>query len=214
MGNGTERVSFSAANDGPSLVGVLHRPDGTGPFPAAVVCHPHPQMGGNMGNGIVVAVCLELALRGWLALRFNFRGAGESEGTFDQGRGEMDDVEGAFDALFVRPEVDPGRLAVVGYSFGAGVALHHAARDPRVRRMSGIALVESHYDDPFLDDETRPKLFIAGQNDPLAPADALRAYVDRLPPPKALHIFPETDHFFGGREREVARLVADFLDAV
>lgn len=77
MGNGTRRVTFRAADNGPTLKGVLHLPEeDAGPFPAAVVCHPHTLMGGNMGNGVVVSVCLALAVRGWAALRFDFRGAG------------------------------------------------------------------------------------------------------------------------------------------
>lgn len=212
-GSDTRRVTFPVAEHGLRLKGVLHVPRGSGPFPAAVVCHPHTQMGGNMGNGIVVAVCLELATRGWAALRFDFRGAGDSEGSFDEGRGEMDDVKAAVDFLFVQPEVDPSELAVVGYSFGAGVALHHAARDRRLRQMIAIALVRHHYDDSFLDQDHRRKLFIAGENDPWAPTEKLRDYVERLRPPKTLRILPDTDHFFAGHQREVGGLVADFLTA-
>jgi alpha/beta superfamily hydrolase len=209
----TRPSTFPAAGGGPLLEGVLHLPEGSGPFPAALVCHPHPLMGGTMGNTVVVAVCRALAARGWAALRFNFRGAGRSAGSFDEGRGEMDDVAGALDFLRAQAEVDPNRLAVVGYSFGAGVGLRHGARDPRVGWLVGIALVQEHYADPFLDADPRPKLFIAGERDPWAPSEPLRAYVERLQPPQALHILPHTDHFFGAREAEVATLIADFLTA-
>ncbi len=209
----TAAVTFPAAGGGPLLEGVLHLPGGSGSFPAAVVCHPHPLMGGRMDNTIVVAVCRALAARGWVALRFNFRGTGRSAGSFDEGRGEMDDVAGAVDFLCAQAEVDAGRLAVVGYSFGAGVGLRHAARDPRVGQLVGIALVEQHYTDPFLDADQRPKLFIAGEHDPWAPADALREYVARLSPPKTLSLIPQTDHLLAGHEAEAATLVADFLAA-
>ena len=204
-------VTFPAADDGPLLEGVLHLPVAPGPVPAAVVCHPHPLMGGRMDNTIVVVVCRTLATRGWAALRFNFRGAGRSAGFFDEGRGEMDDVAGAVDFLCARPKVDAGWLAVAGYSFGAGVGLRHAARDSRVGQLVGIALTQKHYADPFLDADPRPKLFIAGKRDPWAPPNALREYVARLSPPKTLRLIPHTDHFFAGREDEVATLVADFL---
>lgn len=207
----TRPVTFQAAEDGPTLKGVLHLPKGTGPFPAAVVCHPHTQMGGNMGNGIVVALCLELAVASWAALRFDFRGAGSSEGSFDGGHREMDDVKGATDFLFIQTEVDPGELAVIGYSFGANVALHHAARDHRLGRMVGIALVKHHYDDPFLDDDRRPKLFIAGEDDPYAPAAACRAYVERLKPPKKLHVVPSAGHVFSGHVGDVTDVIIDWL---
>jgi len=210
----TRRVTFQAADDGPTLKGVLHLPQkGSGPFPAAIVCHPHTLMGGNMGNGIIVSLCLELAVAGWAALRFDFRGAGGSEGSFDEGAGEMDDVRGAVDHLFVQADVDPGELAVMGYSFGAGVALHHAARDPRLQHMVGIALVKQHYDDPFLDDDRRPKLFIASEDDPWAPADAIRAYVKRLQPPKKLYVVPGAGHLFSGHVNEVTGVIVDWLTA-
>jgi alpha/beta superfamily hydrolase len=212
MSNGTRRVTFKAAEGGPTLMGVLHLPEkGSSPLPAAVVCHPHTLMGGNMGNGVVVSVCLALAGAGWAALRFDFRGAGGSEGSFDGGDGEREDVKGAVDFLLTQPEVNPDALGVIGYSFGAGVALHHAARDRRVRRMVGIALVEQHYEDPFLDHDARPKLFIAGGNDRWAPAEAFRQYVERLRSPKKLHIVPGADHLFSGQLSEVADVVADWL---
>ncbi len=214
MSNSTRRVTFQAANQGPRLRGVLHLPaDGEGPLPAAVVCHPHTLMGGNMGNGVVVSVCLALAVAGWAALRFDFRGAGSSEGSFDEGEGEQDDVEGAVDFLFVQTEIDPGELVVMGYSFGAGVALHHAARDRRLSRMVGIALAEQHYEDPFLDHVRRPKLFIAGENDPWAPPEAFRTYVERLRAPKKLHVVPGADHSFSGQVSEIADVIVEWLTA-
>lgn len=211
-GRRTRRVSFQAAKDGPTLKGVLHLPqEGSGPFPAAVVCHPHTMMGGNMGNGIVVSLCLELAVAGWAALRFDFRGAGSSEGSFDEGNGEMDDVQGAVDFLYVQTEIDPDQLVVIGYSFGAGVALHHGARDQRLRRLVGIALVKQHYDDPFLDTDRRPKLFIAGEEDPWVPVQALQNYVERLEPPKKLHIVSGSGHLFSGHVEEVTDVTVDWL---
>lgn len=208
----TRRVGFQAGDGGPTLKGVLHLPEeNSGPFPAAIVCHPHTLMGGNMGNGIVVSMCLELAVNGWAALRFNFRGAGGSDGSFDEGTGEMDDVQGAVEFLFVQTEIDPDELAVMGYSFGAGVALRHAARDHRLRRMVAIALVQQHYDDPFLHGDRRPKLFIAGEDDPWAPAEALSRYVERLEPPKKLHIVHGADHLFSGHVDEVTGVVIDWL---
>jgi alpha/beta superfamily hydrolase len=212
MSDSTLRVTFEAAGGGPTLKGVLHLPEkGSGPFPAAVVCHPHTLMGGDMGNGVVVSVCAALAAGGWAALRFDFRGAGGSEGSFDEGEGERDDVQGAVDFLLTRPEIDRDELAVVGYSFGAGVALRHAAHDQRLRRMVAIALVQHHYDDPSLDHDSRPKLFVAGENDPWAPAEALHRYVERLQPPKVLHVVPGADHFFSEELSEVAGTVADWL---
>ncbi len=207
----SHQVTFPAADNGPQLEGVLHLPRRPGPSPAAVVCHPHPLMGGDMRSSLVVILCQELAAHGWMALRFNFRGAGRSAGSFDEGRGEMEDVRGAVDWVTAHPQAAPGRLAVIGYSFGAGVGLGHAARDPRVTWLVGIALTQRHYANPFLDQDERPKLFIVGERDEWAPPDALRQYVARLRSPHTLHVVPGTDHFFARRESEVARRIIDFL---
>jgi len=211
MPAGTQRVTFPAAGGGPRLTGVLHLPGTPSPCPAAVVCHPHPLMGGTMDSAVVVTVCRALAARGWASLRFDFRGAGRSAGSFDEGRGEMDDVAGALDFLCSRPEIDGQRLAVVGYSFGAGVGLHYAATNGRPRWMVGIALVQAHYADPFLDADLRPKLFIAGAHDPWAPPEPLRAYVARLQPPATLRVIQDTDHLFGGCESKLAGIAVDWL---
>lgn len=193
------------------LEGYLYHPTGAGRFPAAIACHPHSLMGGSMQDAVIVTVCRALAESGWMALRFNFRGVGDSGGFFSEGRGELDDVAGALDFLETQKAADVDRLAVVGYSFGAAVGLRHAARDQRVGWLVGIALTQANYGDPFLDHERRPKLFIVGEHDAWAPLENLRAYVARLSPPKTLKVIPQVDHFFSGRQPEVAVEVADFL---
>ena len=80
-----------------TLEGFLHLPEGDGPFPGVVVCHPHPQMGGDMNNNVVMGVCYSLFIAGIASLRFNFRGAGRSQGVYDEGRGEMDDALAALE---------------------------------------------------------------------------------------------------------------------
>jgi alpha/beta superfamily hydrolase len=161
-----------------------------------------------MDNAIVVAVCRALATRKWAALRFNFRRA------FDGGRGEMDDVAGALDSLLDGKEARPDQVAVIGYSFGAQVGLHHAARDARVGRLVGIALTQDHYADPFLDDDPRPKLFIAGEYDAWAPPDAMGQYVARLESSvKRFDVIRGADHFFVGYESRIGTSVADWLAA-
>lgn len=223
---------FASAGSHPvQLEGLLHCPEGEGQWPAAVVCHPHPQGGGTMHNGVVTAIAHALATRGIYALRFNFRGVGRSGGQFDDGRGEQADVAGALDWLLAQPEMDPGRLSLVGYSFGAWVGLAHAQADPRVTAIVAVGLAAWHYDTEFyragtgfalgaepwqFDAEfmqscSRPKLFVTGEHDPFAPPNALRSLVDRLPPPKSLFVVPGTDHFLGGYEQQVGEMVAGFV---
>jgi alpha/beta superfamily hydrolase len=206
------RVSFPSAGSQPvKLEGRLRQVDREGQWPAAVICHPHPLGGGTMHNGVVVALDRALAARGVMALRFNFRGVEGSEGQHDHGRGERTDLAGALDWLLTQPEVDPRRISVVGYSFGAWVALAHAQTDARVTAVAAVSLVTEYCDVDSMHSFTRPKFFVTGEHDQLAPPNALGELVDRLPPPKTLHLVPGADHFWWGREQEVADLVAGFV---
>src|SRR3990172_5657138 len=152
----------------PTLEGAVHLPEST-PAPGVVVCHPHPLYGGDMENNVVLAACRALAGRGFAALRFNFQGVGRSEGAFDQGRGERDDVRAALAYLASLPEVDAERMGLAGYSFGAMVAAEVASADLRA-----LALISP----PLASDDLRvdwgcPALLLGGDQDPIAPADRL-----------------------------------------
>ena len=83
------QVAFSSGTL--SLQGILHLPVGDGPFPGVVVFHPHPHMGGSMQNNVVIACCSGLVNQGIAALRFNFRGVGESQGVSEAGDAEIAD---------------------------------------------------------------------------------------------------------------------------
>ena len=121
------------------LEGILHHPDGKN-LPAAVICHPHSLYGGSMDVPMVVSIARTLAERGVIALRFNFRGVGRSEGEFGKGVAELNDVAGAVGLLVREEGVDQGRLYLVGYSFGAWVGLRHAERDARIQGVVAIGL--------------------------------------------------------------------------
>lgn len=192
------------------LEGVLHHPGGKN-LPAAVICHPHSLYGGSMDVPLVISIARILAERGVIALRFNFRGVGRSEGEFGEGVAELNDVAGAIDRLLREEGVDEERLHLVGYSFGAWVGLHHAEHDARIRGVVAIGLPMWRSEEGFLRNYTRPKLFIAGEHDSICPPDMLRRFVEDLPPPKEVRILRGADHFVIGREKEVAQIVADFI---
>jgi alpha/beta superfamily hydrolase len=185
-----------------------------------------------MHNGVVTAITRALATQGVIALRFNFRGVGRSEGQYDEGQGELSDVAGALDWMLAQPQIDPWRVSLVGYSFGAWVGLAYAQTDPRTAAVAAVGLPAWIYDADFAQQNTppklgaggpwqfdptfmqsfiRPRLFVTGEYDPFAPPQALSRFVERLPPPKTLHIVPGSDHFLQGREREVGDLVAGFV---
>lgn len=218
-------VTFPSAGSHPlRLEGVLHSPEAEGRLPSAVICHPHPLGGGSMHNGVVVAIAEALASQGVMALRFNFRGVGASQGVHDAGRGERSDVEGALDKLLAQPQADPARVLLVGYSFGACVGLAHAQHDPRVSAFAAVGLSLEFCDFGALNSLATtgdfapaseclafPKLFITGEHDRLAPPGELRKLVAQLPEPKSVQIVPGADHFWWRSEQEVARRVADFV---
>ena len=220
-------VTFpTASSSALRLEGILHHVEADGQVPAAVICHPHPLGGGSMHNGVVVAIARALVPMGVLALRFNFRSVGASEGVHDNGRGERDDIAGALDWLVAQPVVDPGRVSLVGYSFGACVGLAPALADPRVSAFAAVGLAVEFCDldaiHPYIGDgrslspsasesSTCPKLFVTGERDRLAPPDELRKLVERLPEPKSVRIVPGADHFWWGSEGRVGELVAEFI---
>jgi alpha/beta superfamily hydrolase len=111
-----EEREIVVTSGGLKLEGRLH--EGAGPY-SWVVLHPHPQYGGDMDNHVVVAICEALKDRGATTLRLNFRGTGASEGTYDGGRGELDDALAA--VAFLR-ESTRGPIGCAGYSFGASIA--------------------------------------------------------------------------------------------
>jgi alpha/beta superfamily hydrolase len=208
----TQPVTFRGPGpDALTYEGVLHIPDGAWPFPAAILCHPHSLYGGSMEVGLLKSIAEALAARGWLALRFNFRGVGKSQGHFTGGEGEMVDILAALAWLEGQRDVVPERLGLVGYSFGAWVGLRVAECEPeRIKAVVAVALYLGLAPSDWLADYRRPKCFIHGERDRQVPIEEVRAFVARLPEPKTLITLP-ADHFFIGREREIGQLVADFL---
>ncbi len=99
-----------------------------------LVCHPHPLHGGTMGTRLVYQLCKALADAGHLAVRFDFRGAGRSDGAYDRGNGESEDARAVWDAI----KAETGQAAlVIGFSFGGGVAVRVAGH----RDVPGMVLI-------------------------------------------------------------------------
>jgi hypothetical protein len=145
---------------------------------AAVVCHPHPQYGGDMDNPAVVAVTRALGERGVAALRFNFRGVGGSEGSYSGNLAETEDARAALD--FVRERVPAASLVLGGYSFGAMVALLAGHDHPQVERLFAIALPATMFDAGPIVASAKPKLFLLGDRVSYCPYPALESLVATL----------------------------------
>jgi hypothetical protein len=200
-----QAIRFQA--DGLSLEGVIAVPEGAAR--GAVICHPHPQYGGTMENVVVRAIATALNDAGVAILRFNFRGVGASEGRYAGGEGEAHDARAA--VAFLLERLGALDIALVGYSFGAVVALaagHDEAAG--VSRLVAVAPPIAMCDLSFLVTCRKPKLFVVGDRDPYCPLPALEQHVATFPEPKALVHLAGADHFFGGQERAVAEAVARF----
>ncbi|MDO8472689.1 MAG: alpha/beta fold hydrolase [Dehalococcoidia bacterium] len=185
------------------LEGVWHMPEGEGRFPAVVVCHPHPLFGGGMSSNVVIRVCQYLEERGIAAFRFNFRGVGRSQGYHDNGKAERLDVAAALDFVSADDRVDPDRLGLAGYSFGAGVALYVALKDERVRALALISPWLKLEEAALAERWRHPRLLIWGSEDEYAPPEAVsgKTRSDYV-------IVPGADHLWGGSEDVMAEAVA------
>ena len=205
-----KRLDISFPSGQLELEGVWHLPEGEGPFPAVIVCHPHPLYGGSMSANVVFYLCQALAESSIAALRFNFRGVGKSGGEHGGGIGERDDARAAIDFALASDNIDKNKIGLAGYSFGGGVAVPVAAADERVKRLALISPALMDGGEP-LKSYQKPKYIIAGEHDDVIGLDELREIFKEIPEPKQLEIISGADHFWGGYEPVVADKVAAFF---
>lgn len=200
--------TIAIAGAGVTLEGLLRTEDGMEPGQVrtvSLVCHPHPLAGGTMHNKVVAILAKALNAAGLPVLRFNFRGVGRSTGSYDEGRGEADDVRAALDWLAQSyPDIP---IVLGGFSFGTWVALPVGAADPRVVALIGAGVPVGTLTIPSLADCPKPKLIIQGAQDEYGALNALRAWYEHVAPPKDLHIVAGASHFFDGHLDEVAATV-------
>src|SRR6202007_839332 len=147
--------------------------------------------------------------RGVPVLRFNFRGAGLSEGTHDRGRGEQDDVRAAL--AFLAAEFPGAALLLAGFSFGCWVGLRVGCEDQRVTKLIGIGAPVNDSDFSYLQSCSKPKLFVHGGNDQFGDRHKLEKMVAVLPGENQLVVVEGVDHFFTGKIEELAQGIADWV---
>lgn len=179
-------------------------------LPSAIVCHPHPMFGGTMHNKVVYQAAKALHQRGIPVLRFNFRGAGLSEGPHDNGRGEQDDVRAGLNYLVSE---FPGRpIILAGFSFGAWVGLRVGCEDSWVSELIGLGLPVDRTDLSYLRTCVKPKLIVQGGNDQFGSLANLEPLFAEIPEPKKLVIVGGVDHFFAGKLPEMGAAIDAWLD--
>jgi len=206
----TRIVNLEFPGPAGTLEGLLDESSAT-PRAAVVFAHPLPSQGGTMHTKAVFQGAKGLARIGCAVLRFNFRGVGLSEGTFDQGPGELEDYKAALDFMAARYPGVP--LWAAGFSFGAWVALETGAADPRVTVLVGVAPPVNRETYTFTNtlDSTKPKFLIQGSLDELCPLKEMWAFYAKLKEPKELVVIDGANHLFEGNAEEVGDALAELL---
>ena len=174
----------------------------------AVIAHPHPLFGGTMDNKVVQTLARAFTQCGWTAVRFNFRGVGGSEGSHDEGRGELLDM-----LSVVRYAAPAGRLALAGFSFGAFVTTHALAALEQEREIDSLVLVGTAASRfsvaPVPSQAHAMTLVIHGESDDTVPlANVLDWARPQLLP---VMVVPGVGHFFHGQLPLLKSLVVRHL---
>lgn len=178
---------------------------------AVVICHPHPQYGGDMDNDVVTTLAGHLQRAGIATLRFNFRGTGKSEGRYDNGIGETDDARAA--TALLRSEASGARIVLAGYSFGAMIALMAGHDAAEIDRLIAIAPPLAMMDASFLRSSTKSKLFLLGDRDQYCPFATLEQFVATIAGTNRVQRLAGADHFLQGADSTIGRSAVEFLQS-
>ena len=203
-------VSFQV--NGLDFEGVVAQPEGQArTLPGVVVCHPHPLYGGSMDTSVVLALSFALAEHGFAALRFNFRGVGNSQGTHARGELEHQEVLAALDFMSAWPGVAGNRVGLAGYSFGSSVILGHEDLQKRARAIALISPPLGALGSTALKRSRQPVLVVAGDEDRLVQSKQLGSALESFSNPPECHIVTGADHFWFGYESRLAPPVVEFF---
>ena len=174
--------------------------------PIAIVLQPHPQYSGTMNNRIVVEIFNAFLENGFSVLRLNFRGVGKSDGTFDNGQGELSDAAAALDWI-ERENQDFSQCWVSGFSFGSLICMQLIMRRPEVTKFISIAPQPNVYDFTFLAPCPTSGQVIYGEKDELVSKESINELNNRLKNQKGIEVdFSEiknSNHFFSNKEEDL-----------
>lgn len=201
--------SLHLAGPAGRIEALLEEPEDVAPAEACLLCHPHPLYGGTMYNKVVHRAARGLRGTGGVVLRFNFRGAGKSEGVHDNGPGEVEDARACLDYLRDRYPAIP--YSISGFSFGSRVALKLGCSlaGPRPARVIAIGFPTSRGHLDYLETCGLPKYFVQSTNDEHGPKPDLEALFETFAEPKKLYFVEAQDHFFAGALDQFEAVIRD-----
>src|SRR5205807_7634908 len=184
--------------------------------PIALLLHPHPQHGGTMNNKVVYACYHAFVRRGFSALRFNFRGVGRSQGTFDRGEGELSDAASALDWLQTY-NANTRSCWIGGFSFGAWIGMQLLMRRPEIDGFIAVAPPANLYDFSFLAPCPSSGLIVQGDKDQIVTLEAQQKLVNKLSHQRDIKIdyrvVKGADHFFQSHMDELNAHVDSYIAA-
>ncbi len=173
---------------------LLEEPENAEPHEAFLVCHPHPLHGGTMHNKVVYRLARALRRSGSVVLRFNFRGAGRSEGVHDHGSGELEDARLLMERCAARYPSLP--FSAAGFSFGSRIATRLACSINATARTLAVGYPTRMGDFDYLKTCAVRKIFVQSTNDEYGPRADLERVFEACSEPKEIHWINATDHFF------------------
>ncbi len=204
-------ITFSSRGQ-PSLLleGMLHTPKEVKLAPTIVLCHPQPASS-DMNDTLTATLARRLAEAGMIALRFNFRGVGKSQGQQTDGRLEPLDLAGAIDCAVAQPGGNPAKICVIGHGFGAYIALLYAPFDARIRTIVAISLPMFRAASGFPKALERPKLFVTGEFDEISPLYKLEPFVEQLKGPRGIKVITGARHLMRGYEEATIATILKYV---
>ena len=186
-----------------------------GTAPMALVLHPHPLHGGTMNNKVVYTLYQTFVRRGFSTLRFNFRGVGRSQGSFDRGEGELADAAAALDWL-QGYNANAASCWVAGYSFGAWIGMQLLMRRPEIDCFISVAPPANSYDFAFLAPCPSSGLIVGAEKDEVVPQADIQKLVARLSMQKGITVESRTvkgaNHYYVDRMEPLQAHIDDYLD--
>ncbi|MFX1503186.1 MAG: alpha/beta hydrolase [Promethearchaeota archaeon] len=182
--------------------------------PVVLICHPHPQYGGNMYNNVVSGIFNNLVNNNISCLRFNFRAVGKSSGNHSDGTGELDDVKACIDFLINEKTCE--RIIICGYSYGAAIGCSAINYSDKVISYISISFPWDFMGSKYktLSQSDKPKLFIQGNKDTVAIFEKFEEHFNYYMNPKISKIIDGADHFYWGYEEQIANEIMRFYNSL
>lgn len=183
--------------------------------PAALVLHPHPVHGGTMNNKVTYNIYHSFVKQGFSVLRFNFRGVGRSQGSFDNGVGELSDAATAMDWLQLQ-NPDASSFWISGFSFGAWISMQLLMRRPEIEGFVAVSPPVNKYDFSFLAPCPAPGLIIQGDQDSIVTEESVSKLAEKLSKQRSMEVvyemIPGADHFFRETMDKLNETLDDYLE--